>query len=44
MGVPLQGVSVSGDGTCHPLGETRRSWKSKVPKDLPTALTGNRRF
>jgi len=37
-------ASVCGDGICHPLGETRRGWKSKPPKDLPIELTRNRRF
>jgi hypothetical protein len=37
-------ASVCAEGICHPLGETRRSWKSKAHEALPIAPASNRRF
>jgi hypothetical protein len=37
-------ASVCAEGICHPLGEARRSWKSKPHEALPIAPTSSRRF
>jgi hypothetical protein len=44
-GEPSSSVASScSNGSCHPLGELRSSWKPRQVSDLPTLLRVNRRF